>query len=111
MLDGEAREALVSSARDLHAALGRAVEMLEREKAALEDEVARLARENSEQCDDIEALRVTARKAGLDAGARQALEMVVRYLDEGDAIDSIRVLACLRRAADAVKALQTTEAA
>lgn len=96
----------MNSARDLHAALGRALETMERENAALTDEAARLARENSEQCDDMHDLKVQARRAGLDVSARQALEMIVRYVDEGDALDSIRILACLRRAVDAVKARQ-----
>lgn len=94
----------MSAIHDTMAKLAVDVAALERENAELQRHVERLARENGDQCDDIEILRATAAQAGLDATVRQSLAMIARYVDEGDALDSVRVLACLRRALDAAKA-------
>lgn len=50
-------------------------------------------------------LQETARKAGLGAQARRALEMARQYIDEGDEIDSPRVMACVLQALDIAKEL------
>ena len=74
------------------------VEQLERENAELRAEVARLARDNSEQCDAIDMLRARATKQGVSVAAKRALELARQYVAEGDGWDSPRLRACLERA-------------
>lgn len=79
-------------------------EGVERELAQARRDIERLADENGELCDTIHGLQASAKQGGLDATVRQSLEMIARYQAEGDSLDSIRVLACLRRALDAMAA-------
>lgn len=79
-------------------------EGVERELTQARREIERLADENVELCDTVHELQSSARRAGLEASAREALEMIVRYQAEGDSLDSMRVVACLRRALDAMAA-------
>lgn len=73
----------------------------------LEATVDRLGHDNNDQCDTIAELQTTARKAGLDASAKQALDLIRRYVSEGDALDSARVLCCLRRMLDATSEMES----
>lgn len=79
-------------------------EGIDRELQQARRDIERLAEENAELCDTVHDLQQAARQGGLDATVRQSLEMIARYQAEGDSLDSMRVVACLRRALDAMAA-------
>ncbi|HET9797288.1 MAG TPA: hypothetical protein VFP90_04845, partial [Gemmatimonadaceae bacterium] len=73
------------------------------ERDELQAEVKRLEHANLDLLDEIERLRAPAIRAGLEEEAKRCLEMIRRYVDdEGDTLDSARVLVCVRRALDAL---------
>lgn len=93
--------------QDAMTALFEAVSAVERENRELHARNVELVSQNLEQADDIHALQSAARVAGLEAGARQALLMARRYIDEGDSLDTDRVRMCITRALAAVAQIES----
>lgn len=87
------------TAHDDHlAAAAREHAAVREERDELRATVRRLERKNGALLDDLHALQSTALRRGLEEQARMALAMARRFLDEGDPIESPRVVACVLKA-------------